>query len=45
MGATIGESGALPVMLRLSRIHSSDAVKFIGKSVEEISSWVVFKGG
>lgn len=32
-------------MLRLSRIHSSDAVKFIGKSVEEISSWVVFKGG
>lgn len=32
-------------MLRLSRIHPSDVVKFIGKSVEEISSWVVFKGG
>ncbi|OPJ72433.1 hypothetical protein AV530_018854 [Patagioenas fasciata monilis] len=31
-------------MLRLSRIHSSDVAKFIGKSVDEISSWVVFKG-
>ena len=30
-------------MPRLSRIHSSNVVKFIGKSVEEISSQVIFK--
>lgn len=45
MGATVEDCGALSVMLRLSRIHSSDIVKFIAKSVEEISSQVVFKGG
>lgn len=45
MGATVRECGALSVMLRLSRICSSDVVKFIGKSVEEISSRVIFKGG
>lgn len=44
MGATVGKRGALSVMLRLSRIHSSDVAKFIEKSVDEISPWVIFKG-